>query len=66
MTLSSFRLVYPHLCVYSQTDSKMLTWDSPRVQLHGNNASYAFLLRVCALAYEALLPEPGTGCRTDD
>ena len=32
-----------------------------RVQLHGNNAAYAFLLRVCALAYEALLPEPGSG-----
>jgi 5-methylcytosine-specific restriction enzyme subunit McrC len=31
------------------------------VQLHGNNASYGFLLRVCALAFEALLPEPGTG-----
>ena len=35
--------------------------DFGRVQLHGNNASYGFLLRVCALAYEALLPEPGTG-----
>jgi 5-methylcytosine-specific restriction enzyme subunit McrC len=30
------------------------------VQLHGNNASYGFLLRVCALAYEALLPKLGT------
>jgi 5-methylcytosine-specific restriction enzyme subunit McrC len=35
--------------------------DFGRVQLHGNNMSYGFLLRVCALAYEALLPEPGTG-----
>ena len=35
--------------------------DFGRVQLHGNNASYGLLLRVCALAYEALLPEPGTG-----
>jgi 5-methylcytosine-specific restriction enzyme subunit McrC len=31
------------------------------VQLHGNNSFYGLLLRVCALAYEALLPEPGTG-----
>jgi 5-methylcytosine-specific restriction enzyme subunit McrC len=35
--------------------------DFGRVQLHGNNAAYGFLLRVCALAFEALLPEPGTG-----
>jgi len=35
--------------------------DFGRVQLHGNNAAYGFLLRVCALAYEALLPESDTG-----
>ena len=35
--------------------------DFGRVQLHGNNAVYAFLLRVCALAHEALLPEQRTG-----
>jgi 5-methylcytosine-specific restriction enzyme subunit McrC len=35
--------------------------DFGRVQLHGNNAGYAFLLRVCALAHEALLPDQRTG-----
>ena len=35
--------------------------DFRRVQLHGNNAFYGFLLRICALVHEALLPEPGNG-----
>ena len=35
--------------------------DFGRVQLHGNNAAYGLLLRICALAYEALLPEQRTG-----
>lgn len=39
----------------------LMARDFGRVQLHGNNAGYGFLLRVCALAYEALLPELGTG-----
>lgn len=33
--------------------------DFARVQLHSNNAFYAFLLRICALLHEALLPSPG-------
>lgn len=50
------------LCGLSGIRSISLTArDFGRVQLHGNNASYGFLLRVCALAYEALLPELGTG-----
>jgi hypothetical protein len=48
--------------VYSQNRQQNADLDAPRVQLHGSNASYAFLLRVRAVAYEALLPEPGTGC----
>ncbi len=35
--------------------------DFRRVQLHGNNAFYDFLLKVCALAYDALIPEEGGG-----
>jgi 5-methylcytosine-specific restriction enzyme subunit McrC len=35
--------------------------DFARVQLHGNNAFYGFLLRVCALAHEALVPEQDNG-----
>ena len=33
--------------------------DFRRVQLHGNNAFYDFLLKVCALAHDALIPEEG-------
>lgn len=32
-----------------------------RVQLHRNNAFYDLALKVCALVYDALLPEQGTG-----
>src|SRR3954454_8421649 len=35
--------------------------DFRRVQIHGNNAFYGLLLRVCALVHEALMPEPGGG-----
>jgi 5-methylcytosine-specific restriction enzyme subunit McrC len=35
--------------------------DFARIQLHGNNAFYGFLLRICALVQEALMPEPGSG-----
>ena len=35
--------------------------DFGRTQLHGNNAFYGFLLRVCALAHEALIPDPRSG-----
>jgi|SRR5262249_30328449 len=35
--------------------------DFSRIQLHGNNAFYWFLLRICALVHQGLLPEPGTG-----
>ena len=35
--------------------------DFRRVQLHGNNAFYDFLLKVCALAHDALIPEEGGG-----
>jgi 5-methylcytosine-specific restriction enzyme subunit McrC len=35
--------------------------DFGRIQLHGNNAFYGLLLRVCALVHEALMPEPGSG-----
>jgi 5-methylcytosine-specific restriction enzyme subunit McrC len=35
--------------------------DFGRVQLHGNNAFYGLLMRVCALVYGALMPEPGEG-----
>ena len=37
------------------------TRDIGRVQLHGNNAFYGFLLRVCELVRECLMPEPGVG-----
>lgn len=33
--------------------------DFGRIQLHGNNAVYGFLLRICAFIHEALMPEPG-------
>jgi 5-methylcytosine-specific restriction enzyme subunit McrC len=39
----------------------LVTRDFGRVQLRGNNAVYAFLLRVCALAHAALLPDQRTG-----
>jgi 5-methylcytosine-specific restriction enzyme subunit McrC len=35
--------------------------DFRRVQLHGNNAFYRFLLQVCELAHEALIAEEGGG-----
>lgn len=35
--------------------------DFGRVQLHGNNAAYGFLLRLCALAHECLAPAEGPG-----
>jgi 5-methylcytosine-specific restriction enzyme subunit McrC len=35
--------------------------DFGRIQLHGNNAFYGLLMRVCALVHEALIPEPGEG-----
>jgi 5-methylcytosine-specific restriction endonuclease McrBC regulatory subunit McrC len=35
--------------------------DFGRIQLHGNNGFYSLLLRVCAMVYEALMPEPGKG-----
>jgi 5-methylcytosine-specific restriction enzyme subunit McrC len=35
--------------------------DFNRIQLHANNSVYSFLLRVCALVQEALLPELGDG-----
>ena len=37
------------------------TADFLRVQLQGNNAFYGFLLRVCALAHECLVPYEGAG-----
>jgi 5-methylcytosine-specific restriction enzyme subunit McrC len=33
--------------------------DFGRIELHGNNAFYGFLLRVCELVYIALMPAPG-------
>lgn len=35
--------------------------DFGRIQLHGNNAFYQLLLRVCELVHDSLMPEPGTG-----
>ncbi len=35
--------------------------DFRRVQLHGNNALYGLLLRVCALVHECLVPHQGGG-----
>jgi 5-methylcytosine-specific restriction enzyme subunit McrC len=35
--------------------------DFGRIQLHGNNAFYGLLLRICALVHESLMPEPGSG-----
>ena len=35
--------------------------DFGRIQLHGNNAFYGLLLRVCALVHEFSMPEPGSG-----
>ena len=33
--------------------------DFGRIELHGNNAFYGFLLRVCELVYNCLMPAPG-------
>ena len=33
--------------------------DFGRIELHGNNAFYGFLLRVCELIYSSLMPAPG-------
>ena len=34
--------------------------DFGRVEVHGNNAFYRFLLRVCELIYNSLMPAPGS------
>ncbi len=48
-------------------DIRLTQADFTRVQLHRNNAYYDFLLRVCRLAFDLMLPRPdGTGYQFDD
>ena len=47
--------------LYDVRSIKISSRDFGLIQLHGNNAFYGFLLRVCALIHEALMPEPGSG-----
>jgi 5-methylcytosine-specific restriction enzyme subunit McrC len=40
---------------------ELTSLDFRRIQVHGNNAFYDFLLKVCGLAHQCLLPEKAAG-----
>lgn len=49
------------------SDIRLTRSDFARVQLHRNNAYYDFLLRICRLAFDLMLPRPdGNGYQFDD